>query len=118
MPHFAFYCSGHGFGHATRVVATTSALLDKGHQVSIVTDARQSIFQDVLDEGATYRKAPIDAGICQPKAYSVDRAKTLAGLQAFLESREERLEEEVEWFVATYFAEAFSEWRIGSKRPV
>jgi hypothetical protein len=86
-------------GHATRVVATTEALLRAGHSVWIVTNARRSIFEQVLDQGALYRKAPIDAGISQPKAYSVDRAATLAGLQAFLEAREGRILEEVSWSV-------------------
>ena len=62
-----------------------------------MTNAKESIFLEVTKEGALYRQAPIDAGISQPRAYSVDRPKTLAGLKAFLDGREERLQEEAKW---------------------
>ncbi|KAK4046895.1 hypothetical protein OIO90_006403 [Microbotryomycetes sp. JL221] len=46
---FAFYCSGHGYGHATRVSALTSSLLEVGHHVAIVTNAPTTPFSAVLD---------------------------------------------------------------------
>lgn len=46
---------------------------------------------------ASYRYAPVDAGIVQPKAYEVDRAATVAGLEKFMDAREGTLEKEVEW---------------------
>lgn len=101
MPsHFAYYCSGHGFGHATRVIAVTQELLVQGHSVSIVTNAPERIFTSVLQAGATYRNADIDAGICQPKAYDVDRRKTIDGLRAFLARRGDKIAAEVQWCVS------------------
>ena len=91
---FAYYCSGHGFGHATRVVAVTLALLSAGHHVSIVTNAPRWIFEPCIERGADYRQAAIDAGIVQPKAYDVDRQATLAILKAFLEARPDKLQVE------------------------
>lgn len=91
---FAYYCSGHGYGHATRVVAVTLQLLLRGHSVIIVSNAPSHIFTGAIEKGATYRNAAIDAGIVQPKAYTVDRRQTLDGLNRFLESREAKLQEE------------------------
>lgn len=94
---FAYYCSGHGFGHATRVVAVTLALLEAGHYVSIVTNAPQWIFEPCIASGADYRQAAIDAGIVQPKAYDVDRQATLRILQSFLAERPAKLQVEAEF---------------------
>lgn len=49
---------------------------------------------------AEYRNRNVDAGIVQPKAYDVDRQKTLQVLQAFMHQRTETLEQEVEWLKA------------------
>ncbi|ORY77563.1 hypothetical protein BCR35DRAFT_353092 [Leucosporidium creatinivorum] len=107
---FAFYCSGHGFGHATRVSALTTSLLAAGHSVSIVTNAPLTPFSAVLPpttsdasalnplpKYATYRKRNVDAGIVQPKAYDVDRKATFEVLKGFMEGREGTIREEVEW---------------------
>jgi L-arabinokinase len=50
-----------------------------------------------LIEFAQYRNRNVDAGIVQPKAYDVDRQKTLEGLQGFLYERDTTLKEEVKW---------------------
>lgn len=97
MARFAYYCSGHGFGHATRVIAVTEALLAGGHQVCIVTNAPERIFASVVLAGAEYRNAEIDAGISQPKAYDVDRRKTLDGLKSFLQQRTSKIATEQAW---------------------
>lgn len=97
MTRFAYYCSGHGFGHATRVIAVTEALLEAGHEVYIVTNAAERIFNSVVKAGAQYRNAQIDAGISQPKAYDVDRRKTLEGLKSFLDQRSTKIATEVQW---------------------
>lgn len=84
-------------GHATRVVALTHELLKRGHRVHICTNAPQHVFSTTSAAGAAYRHAEIDAGIVQPKAYDVARRKTVQGLEAFLDKREERIAQEVEW---------------------
>ncbi|GAA6022000.1 hypothetical protein JCM10207_002402 [Rhodosporidiobolus poonsookiae] len=119
MPHFAFYTSGHGFGHATRVSAVSLVLLQAGHDITVVTNAPELPFaavlppsslpastRDVANPGpstaplpkyAAYRKRNVDAGIVQPKAYDVDRQATYDVLKRFIDAREETLREEVAW---------------------
>ncbi|KAK9894893.1 hypothetical protein P389DRAFT_161703 [Cystobasidium minutum MCA 4210] len=92
---FAYYCSGHGFGHATRVVALTHELLRRHHRVYICTNAPEHVFYSAIEAGAHYRHAEIDAGIVQPKAYDVARRKTIEGLRRFLDAREKKLDDEV-----------------------
>lgn len=99
MTRYAFYCSGHGLGHSTRVVALAHVLLDQGHQVNVVTNAPQHIFAQVEAKGATYRKADIDAGVVQPKAYDVDRQQTFRNLQSFISRRESTIKQEASWSV-------------------
>ncbi|GAA6038314.1 hypothetical protein JCM8097_003939 [Rhodosporidiobolus ruineniae] len=120
MPYsFAFYCSGHGFGHATRVSAVSQELLQAGHEVTVVTNAPELPFAAILPPSAlpsedaklanpgptsaplrkyaSYRKRNVDAGMVQPKAYDVDRQATYDVLKRFLDGREETLREEVVW---------------------
>lgn len=95
----------------------TAVLLKAGHKVCIVTNASEQPFSSVLPPSsslssssssikttmqedknyATFRKANIDAGIVQPKAYDVDRQATFDCLKEFMLSRDERLKEEIEW---------------------
>ncbi|SGZ31450.1 BQ5605_C044g12179 [Microbotryum silenes-dioicae] len=116
---FAFYCSGHGYGHATRVSALTSELLHAGHEVHIVTNAPTQPFSAVLPPSeipspelrraapvpattplpsyAYYRRRNVDAGIVQPKAYDVDREGTYRLLKNFMDQRPQTLAEEITW---------------------
>ncbi|GAA5972432.1 hypothetical protein JCM11641_001842 [Rhodosporidiobolus odoratus] len=120
MPyHFAYYTSGHGFGHATRVSAVSEELLTAGHSVTVVTNAPELPFAAVLPPSslpatsntaaasgsqtralpkyAQYRKRNVDAGIVQPKAYDVDRRGTYQVLKQFMDAREETLKGEITW---------------------
>jgi hypothetical protein len=66
----AYYCSGHGYGHATRVAAFTE-LLQEHHRVEsihIVSSVPRSVFGRCLDANAYYRFAEIDPIIEQPVA--------------------------------------------------
>ncbi|GAA94009.1 uncharacterized protein L969DRAFT_92945 [Mixia osmundae IAM 14324] len=112
--HFAYYCSGHGYGHCTRVTALTIALLEEGHLVDIITNAPSHVFTAALEwqpsasrrephskrPRATYRHALIDAGISQPKAYDVDRLATIKGLAQFMASRPAMIEAETAFLKA------------------
>ena len=93
----AYYCSGHGYGHATRVSALSDDLLSRAHTVHISTNAPEHVFIASIAKGAVYRHALIDAGIVQPKAYDVARQETVDGLEKFLRERPRRLQEEVAW---------------------
>ncbi|CAH1757618.1 8393_t:CDS:2 [Entrophospora sp. SA101] len=96
---FCYYVSGHGFGHATRVVQVASEILSlsRKHTLYIVSNAPRFIFQGAIDKGACYRHALIDAGVQQPRAYTVDRHRTIDDLEIFLENRPEMIKREVDW---------------------
>ncbi|GAA5929500.1 uncharacterized protein JCM15063_004167 [Sporobolomyces koalae] len=120
MTKFAFYVSGHGYGHATRVSALSTELLQHGHSVTIVTNAPPLPFASILPRSALppssipesvanaptlsqyaqYRNRNVDAGIVQPKAYDVDRQQTLGVLKQFMAQRDATLKEEIEWLKA------------------
>ncbi|PLW55119.1 hypothetical protein PCANC_05269 [Puccinia coronata f. sp. avenae] len=103
--HFAYYCSGHGFGHATRVAAITAGLLSRGHRVSIVSSAPEKVFDSVLGRPpptaqASYRFAVFEPVVDQPKAYVVDRTTTFNNLHAFLTlQRLAVIEHERQWLL-------------------
>ncbi|KAJ6507778.1 hypothetical protein C8R47DRAFT_57548 [Mycena vitilis] len=98
---FVYYCSGHGYGHATRVSALAGHLLrlpepDKP-AVHIVSSAPKHVFADSLALGALYRNANIDPVIVQPLAYRVDRQRSVAVLESFLDKKDAILQTEVQW---------------------
>ncbi|KAG8704965.1 hypothetical protein FRC11_009416 [Ceratobasidium sp. 423] len=97
----AYYCSGHGYGHATRVSAFTSHLLGLGphFEVHIVSSAPKHIFSDCLraSEHCHYRYAEIDPVVVQPLAYRVDRDKSVRVLERFLGQRDAKIAQELEW---------------------
>ncbi|CAG8491457.1 3373_t:CDS:2 [Diversispora eburnea] len=96
---FCYYVSGHGFGHATRVVQVASEILSlsRKHTLYIISNAPRFIFQGAINLGAKYRHALIDAGVQQPRAYTVDRHKTIDDLKTFLENRPEMIDRETAW---------------------
>ncbi|KAI0683175.1 hypothetical protein BC835DRAFT_1296774, partial [Cytidiella melzeri] len=96
---FAYYCSGHGYGHATRVSAFTSHLLSLRFPplVYIVSSALEHIFFDSISRGALYRHALIDPVIVQPLAYRVDRKKSVEVLKQFLNCKSSIIDDESRW---------------------
>ncbi|KAK7460441.1 hypothetical protein VKT23_009163 [Stygiomarasmius scandens] len=103
---YVYYCSGHGYGHATRVSAFSCHLLDLDIEdegrptVYIVSSAPQHVFSEAMERGALYRYADwIDPVIVQPLAYRVDREKSVQVLKAFLSRKNEFAETERKWLV-------------------
>ncbi|KAG5647381.1 hypothetical protein DXG03_000449 [Asterophora parasitica] len=100
---FAYYCSGHGYGHATRVSAFASHLLNlpppDRPTVYITSSAPQHVFADSIVLGARYRYAEIDPVIVQPLAYRVDRQKSVDVLSSFLSRKEKILDVEKRWLL-------------------
>ncbi|KAF5367054.1 hypothetical protein D9758_003889 [Tetrapyrgos nigripes] len=103
MSVYVYYCSGHGYGHATRVSAFTCHLHslreDEGRPtVNIVSSAPEHVFSEAISAGAVYRYADwIDPVIVQPLAYRVDREKSVQVLEAFLSKKSGFLETERRW---------------------
>ncbi|PKU72298.1 L-arabinokinase isoform X2 [Dendrobium catenatum] len=96
---FAYYITGHGFGHATRVVDVVRHLVEAGHEVHVVTAAPEFVFTtDIQSPNLYIRKVLLDSGAVQTDALTVDR---LASLEKYLETavvpRASILATEVEW---------------------
>ncbi|KAI9472261.1 MAG: hypothetical protein EXX96DRAFT_350692 [Benjaminiella poitrasii] len=96
---FCFYVSGHGWGHATRANQIILDILNlpAKHKVYVISTASNFIFQGVIQVGAIYRHADIDAGVVQPLPYTVDRQQTIKNLKSFLSRRSSIIENEVKW---------------------
>ncbi|KAJ8766051.1 hypothetical protein K2173_020567 [Erythroxylum novogranatense] len=99
---FAYYVTGHGFGHATRVVEVARHLILAGHDVHVVTGAPDFVFTSAIDSPRLFiRKVLLDCGAVQADALTVDR---LASLEKYLETavkpRESILATEIEWLTS------------------
>ncbi|CAK9182379.1 unnamed protein product [Ilex paraguariensis] len=96
---FAYYVTGHGFGHATRVVEVVRHLISAGHDVHVVTGAPDFVFTTEIQSPRLFlRKVLLDCGAVQADALTVDR---LASLEKYsetaVEPRDSILAAEVEW---------------------
>ncbi|CAN1816338.1 ARA1 [Linum perenne] len=96
---FAYYVTGHGFGHATRVVEVVRNLILAGHDVHVVTGAPDFVFTSEIESPRLFiRKVLLDCGAVQADALTVDR---LASLEKYSETavkpRESILATEIEW---------------------
>ncbi|XP_068641434.1 L-arabinokinase-like [Aristolochia californica] len=96
---FAYYVTGHGFGHATRVVEVLRHLIASGHVVHVVTGAPDFVYwSEVLSPNLHLRKVLLDCGAVQADALTVDR---LASLEKYSETavvpRASILATEIEW---------------------
>ncbi|KAI4376369.1 hypothetical protein MLD38_014138 [Melastoma candidum] len=96
---FAYYVTGHGFGHATRVVEVVRHLILAGHDVHVVTGAPDFVFTTEVQSPRLFiRKVLLDCGAVQADALTVDR---LASLEKYSETavvpRASILATEVEW---------------------
>ncbi|KAG2117753.1 hypothetical protein DEU56DRAFT_747920 [Suillus clintonianus] len=96
---FAYYCSGHGYGHATRVSAFARHLLNLDSQMTIhiISSAPKHVFSDSISLGVLYRFAEIDPVVVQPVAYRVDRHRSVEALRSFLARKESLLAQEKHW---------------------
>ncbi|KAH7844149.1 hypothetical protein Vadar_024884 [Vaccinium darrowii] len=96
---FAYYVTGHGLGHATRVVEVVRHLILAGHDVHVVTGAPDFVFTTEIQSSKLFlRKLVLDCGAVQADALTVDR---LASLEKYSETavvpRASILAAEVEW---------------------
>ncbi|KAM5537184.1 hypothetical protein V8D89_009117 [Ganoderma adspersum] len=99
-----YYCSGHGYGHATRVSAFARHLLSLKPCpiIHIVSSAPKHVFSDSIAQGALYRNANIDPVIVQPLAYRVDRRKSVEVLENFLAKKDLKVADESQWLRAIH----------------
>ena len=103
----AYYVTGRGLGHATRVAAVCAALAARGHHVSVVSSApAQAFTRDIEPAGArarvAVRRAALDVGCVQSDALTVDRAASLAGYRrTAVDGRDAIVASEAAWLRAT-----------------
>ncbi|XP_042441360.1 L-arabinokinase-like [Zingiber officinale] len=96
---FAYYVTGHGFGHATRVVEVVQHLVAAGHDVHVVTGAPDFVFTSNIQSPKLHiRKVLLDCGAVQADALTVDRLASLEMYhQTIVVPRDSILTTEVEW---------------------
>ncbi|OVA14986.1 GHMP kinase N-terminal domain [Macleaya cordata] len=99
---FAYYLTGHGFGHATRAVEVARHLISAGHDVHVVTGAPDFVFTSEIQSTRLFiRKVLLDCGAVQADALSVD---PLASLEKYSQTavvpRASILTTEVEWLTS------------------
>ncbi|CAK9216976.1 unnamed protein product [Sphagnum jensenii] len=96
---FAYYVTGHGLGHATRVIEVARHLCGAGHEVHVVTVAPEYVFRrDIPSPKLHIRKVLLDCGAVQSDALTVD---CLGSLEQYsrtaVVNRTALLAVEVEW---------------------
>eukprot|EP00850_Spirogloea_muscicola_P015467 SM000118S25610 [mRNA] locus=s118:402012:411493:+ [translate_table: standard] len=75
---FAYYVTGHGLGHATRVVEVARHLVAAGHEVHVVTGAPAYVFErEIASPALRVRQVLLDCGAVQSDALTVDRLASL-----------------------------------------
>eukprot|EP00267_Zea_mays_P054617 XP_020407869.1 L-arabinokinase [Zea mays] len=78
---FAYYFTGHGFGHATRALEVVRHLVAAGHDVHVVTAAPEFVFTiEIASPSLHICKVLLDCGAVQADTLTVDR---LASLKKF-----------------------------------
>jgi hypothetical protein len=96
MPHVAFYITGHGFGHATRMAAVASALAwqTSGLKISLISTAPEWLFRMNIPCDFRLRRRALDVGVIQVDSIRLDPAATLLAYARLLESQPAVVEEE------------------------
>ncbi|KAJ1260746.1 hypothetical protein BS78_10G255900 [Paspalum vaginatum] len=96
---FAFYLTGHGFGHATRAIEVVRHLIAAGHEVHLATAVPEFVFTaEVRSPRLRIRRVLLDCGAVQADALTVDPLATLEKYrEAAVVPREAILRAEAEW---------------------
>lgn len=95
----AYYCTGHGLGHATRSIEVCKHLVERGHTVTVISGAPARVFlQEIPTARCLVRKAVLDAGSKQIDPFTVDVKGSLEDYyNTAVTRRDEILEAEVQW---------------------
>ncbi|MBI4537471.1 MAG: hypothetical protein HY712_05895 [candidate division NC10 bacterium] len=101
MTHIAAYITGHGFGHATRSAALLAAVAARlpGARLSLVSTAPEWLFRLNLPAPFGYRAQPLDVGMIQRDAISLDLDATLAACHRLLEEQPARIALEADFLL-------------------
>ncbi len=84
--NWAYYITGHGYGHIVRSVEIIKSILvhDPMATVHIRTTAFEWLFSDVLGETVFLHKSKLDVGVLQKNSFAVDKPATLQANQELL----------------------------------
>ena len=98
-PAAVFYITGHGFGHATRMIAVMQAIREVGPAVRLFarTSAPPALFAEHLGEAVTVVPGAVDVGTVQHDSLRLDKAASLTAYAAFLAERPDRVHCEARW---------------------
>jgi UDP:flavonoid glycosyltransferase YjiC (YdhE family) len=98
MPHVAFYITGHGFGHATRMAAVASSLARQrpGVEISFITTVPEWLFRINLSHAFHLRPRALDVGVIQLDSIRLDPTATLEAYARLLEVQHTAVQEEAE----------------------
>ncbi|CAL5049709.1 unnamed protein product [Urochloa decumbens] len=96
---FAFYLTGHGFGHATRAIEVVRHLVSAGHEVHVATAVPEFVFTaEVRSPRLRIRRVILDCGAVQADPLTVNPLATLEKYrEAAVVPRESILRAESEW---------------------
>ena len=91
-----FYVTGHGFGHASRVIEVINALLLKRPDVHVVirTQTARWLFDLTVRGAFTYVDVHTDTGIVQIDSLTLDERASVARARAFMATFDARVDEE------------------------
>jgi len=92
-----FYLSGHGFGHATRMIEVIKQLYASEKDISCIikTTAPQWLFEHNLDKAFEYFSLKSDIGVVQKDSLNLDKLSTLKEYARLLQSKKELVTEEI-----------------------
>ena len=98
----AYYCTGHGLGHATRAIEVCKHLVARGPSVIVVTGAPARVFLTQVPSGRfVLRKAVLDCGSLQTDPFTVDTRGSLEEYhRTCVVHRRQLLDSEVAWLKA------------------
>lgn len=100
----AYYCTGHGLGHATRSIEVCKHLVERGHTVTVITGAPARVFlQEIPTARCVVRKAVLDAGSKQIDPFTVDVKGSLEEyFNTAVIRRDEIIAAEVQWLQSNH----------------
>lgn len=101
--HLAYYCTGHGLGHATRIVEVATWVASIGHRVTICSGADIKPLLAAGQCSILLRHIVLDCGSVQADPFSVDMRASLEAYHTFaVQGRQKLLDGESSWLTANH----------------